>query len=351
MKTYNVGLIGLGAIASGYSEPQDPAPYTHTGGIFRSQRVCLAAACDLSAQARDAFEGKWREHLPDFQLRDSLETLFNSGDELPILAVCVRGPFHFQVLNNVLDNAHRIGLRSVFLEKPPTCSLSEWDTIRQKASAANVAITVSYSRHWAPHLIEMQRRIADGLIGKVHTVVGYCGQGVLSFASHTTDLLCQFAGSYAPQWVEARVAHPETPPESARDTYEDEPHLQRLTVGFANGVTGVQIGQKGDGDQFYADVFGTQGRARVGMYRAPEAFDMDNKPLELGAMPPNRSVFSVAYEQIADWLDGGNLPDCSNDAAQAVHEIGFGAIESGAQNGARVPLPNPKRDRLVWANG
>jgi len=356
MTTYHVGLIGLGAIASGYSQPEEEAPYTHAGGIFRSNRVQLAAACDLSSEARQGFYEKWTPHLPPFETPASVEELLGfserSGQQLSIIAVCVRGPFHFSVLQEVLAGDARVGLRSIFLEKPPTCSLAQWDETRALASAAGVSLTVSYSRHWAPHLLEMSALVQGGLIGRVHTVVGFCGQGVLSFASHTTDLLCQFAGSYEPLWVEARAKSVEEVPARALEQgFGDEPHLERLCVGFEGGAIGVQIGAQGDFGSFYADVWGDKGRVRVGMYRALEAFDLEGKPLELPPMPANRSVFSLAYEQIAGYLDGGALPDCSDGQAGAVHEIGFAAIESAARDGQRIHLPNAHRNQLIWANG
>jgi hypothetical protein len=35
--------------------------------------------------------------------------------------------------------------------------------------------------------------VREGLIGNVQSVVGYCDGAVLSYASHTTDLIHQFA--------------------------------------------------------------------------------------------------------------------------------------------------------------
>jgi hypothetical protein len=67
-------------------------------------------------------------------------------------------------------------------------------------------------------------------------------------------------------------------------------------------------------------------------------------------LPANASVFTVAYGQIAAYLDAaGPLPACTDAAWHTVHELGFAAIES-LHTGARVPLPTTHRDRKVYAN-
>ena len=65
--------------------------------------------------------------------------------------------------------------------------------------------------------------------------------------------------------------------------------------------------------------------------------DLDVDLAALG-MPANASVFTVAYDQIADHLDGGPLPHCTDDDGVAVNEIGFSGIES-ALTGKRIALP------------
>ncbi len=53
----------------------------------------------------------------------------------------------------------------------------------------------------------MAELIRNGLTGRVTSVVGYCGGPLLSFGSHVTDLICQFAGS-CPAAVFARGLTP-----------------------------------------------------------------------------------------------------------------------------------------------
>ena len=347
MAKYKAGIVGIGSIAAlSYGEPGEAAPYNHAGGLAGSDRVELVAVSDLVADRQERFRAKWGPTFPDVRTYDSGAEML-AAETLDIVAVCVKGPDHFYVMKQVLD----AGPRAIFLEKPPTCSLAEMDELLAVAREKNIPVTVSYSRHWSPKVMRMERLVADGLIGEVLTVVGYVGGNVLSFASHVTDQICQFAG-YDPTAVFARGQVPDLPAD-APDGYEGEPTLDAMHIEFANGVVGMQVGRLGKGtDSFCCEVFGTKGMARSGIYIAPYAQGADGKPIDLGEydFPPDKSVFTVAYGQIADHLDGGPLPACTNENFVTVHEVSLAAVES-ILTGQRIPLPNANRTRRLFANG
>jgi predicted dehydrogenase len=338
-----VGIVGIGPIAAlSWGEPGSAAPYNHAGGIQQSARVTLTAIADLSPERQEAFQQKWGPYFPQTRAYDSIAAMCNA-EELDIISVCVRGPHHFPVMLEVIAARPK----AIFLEKPPTCSLQEMDTLVAAARTAGVPITVSYSRHWAPSVLRMEELIKGGLIGEVQTVIGYCGHAFLSFASHTTDLICQFAG-YQPTAVYARGRVAGAAPAG----YEPEPDLASMVIEFANGVAGIQIGAAGEHGMFYCDVIGSEGRARTGIYTAPFACDKQGQAINLAAlgMPANASPFKGAYDQIAASLDGGPRPACTDEEWIAVHEIGFAGIESVLTN-RRIELPNANRTRRIFANG
>jgi len=342
---YNVGIIGLGNIAMGYGTPEDENPYTHVGGINKSDKVSLTAVADLSEEAYQKFHNKWGKYFPQTNYYKSVDKMLCS-EKLDIISVCIRGPFHYKVMMEVL----KAKPKAIFLEKPPTCSLEEMDKIINAAKLVNIPITVSYSRHWGTHVIRMAELIhKENLIGEVTSVVGYCGQRVLSFAAHTTDMICQFA-NYSPKAVYARgkIIKDQKIPAG----YEEEPSLDDMIIEFKNNIIGTQIGHNGEHGGFYCDVFATEGRARIPFYDAAFAWDKDSKPIDLTEyrIPSPESPFKIAYEQIARNLNSGELPDCTNEHFIAVNEIGFGAIESILTN-KRIELPNINRTRLIYANG
>jgi predicted dehydrogenase len=342
---YNVGIIGLGSIAEGYGKPDDPYAYCHTGGILHSDRVRLAAVADLDEERRTRFLNKWGEAFPDVAYYNGATPMLDEQN-LDIVAVCVRGPAHFTVMEEVIA----AGTRSIFLEKPPTCSLQEMDLLVAAAAEKGIPVTVSYSRHWAPHVLRLQELVQqEGLIGEVEKVIAYAGSSVLSFSSHTTDLICQFAG-YCPESVMAQGHYREE--QNLPDGYEEEPIIDGGLIKFQNGVTGIHVGQDAEHGGLYCDVLGSEGRVRAGIYIPPYACDKDNKAIDLTSyqIPEKKSVFTVAYGQIADYLDGGPLPHCTNEDFTVVHEIGFASIES-MNTGQRVSIPVENRSRKVFANG
>ncbi len=340
---YKVGIVGLGNISSKYGTPEDQAPYSHAGGIDHSDKVELSAVADMDEEPRQTFRRKWGTRFPQTRSYETLAKMLDCED-LDIVSVCVRGPHHHPVLMQVIEAEPR----AIFLEKPPTCSLVQMDEVVAAAQGRNIPITVSYTRHWGPHVLRMAQLIKEGLIGQVASVVGYCGHSFLSFASHTTDMICQFAG-YCPRAVYARGATTsgEVPP-----GYEPEPALLSMIVEFDNGVLGTQIGQQGEHGAFYCEVAGSAGRAHIPFYGPPAAWAENNEPIDLEtrAITAPASPFKMAYEQIAAHLDGGPLPDCTNEDFIAVHEICFAGIESALTN-QRIELPNRNRERLVFANG
>jgi hypothetical protein len=66
-------------------------------------------------------------------------------------------------------------------------------------------------------------------------------------------------------------------------------------------------------------------------------------------MPPEASPFTVAYVQIADYLDGGKRPHCTDEDWITVHEIGFAAVE-GVLTNQRIRLPNRNRTRKFFTD-
>lgn len=339
---YSVGLIGLGRIASTYGSADNPCSYCHAAGLWQSDRVRLSGVVDIAEPQRAAFRERWGSVLNDCPGYDSLDDLCAAG--VPdIIAVCVRGPEHFAILKQVID----AGPKHIILEKPPTCSLAEADEIIALARAAGIGITVSYSRHFAPVNLHMQKRVQEGLVGEVHTVICYADNPFLSAGSHGVDAICQFAGYEAES-----IAATGWPTEATRDGYEPEPNLKTAVIRFRNGITGILLAKPGEHGVFYVDVLGSKGHARSGMYTAPVA-TVEGKTLtgdDLG-VPAETSVFTQLYGKVAAYLDGGPAPHCHDADWHAVNEICFAGVESVADNGTPCAIPTARRDRLVFANG
>ena len=341
---YRVGVIGLGAIAARYSNPNDEYPYCHVGGIRHSDTTQLVAVADMSKERRDEFAAAWGPAFPDGSINYyETDTAMLESEDLDIVAVCVRGPHHFAVMQNVL----KADLKAIFLVKPAGCSLAQTDEMARQAEARGIPIVVDYTRHWSPALLRLQDMVKDGLVGEVQSVIGYCGGGILSFSIHNTDMICQFAG-YDPVAVSASIEGGGDVP----DGYEPEPAPVASTIAFGSGVQGFHVGHPGKTPSFAVDVLGSEGSLRAGFYLQPTLRDADGAVVDNATLglPPNVGPFKIAYEQITGYLDGGPAPHCSGSDWVAVNEIGFATIESGI-TGRRIDLPCANRERMIFANG
>jgi len=343
---YRVGIIGLGSIAMQYAKPGDKQPYTHIGGIRDCPAVQLCAVADMLPERLDLFRSQWAPELPGSPGRTYAqgEELI-AKEELDILAICVKGPFHHAMALEALANT---GAKVIFLEKPMACSLKEADEIDRMAKQKKKTIIIDYSRHWDPHVLHMQRKVKEGLIGKVKSVMGFGGGSVLSDCSHIIDSICQFAGTDP-----VRVhAYTKSGGDKAPDGYDPEPRFVSMQVCFDSGITGHFVEVYGSGREFSMEIVGDNGTVHTGMYIETKVFDKKGDRIDPAALglPEKKGVFEVAYGQIAAFLDGGPLPECTRATYQAVNEIGFGAIESGI-SGKSIVLPCALRDRKIYANG
>jgi predicted dehydrogenase len=344
---YKVGIIGLGKIAStGWGKPGDPLAFSHAGGLIHSRKAELVAGADTSPAQIEDFRKTWGDFLPRMRYYASADEML-ATERLEIVAVAVKTPLHHDMTMRVLD----AGVRAVFLEKPMTCSLAEADRLLEAARARGSFITVAYARHWKPIALRFERHVREGRLGRLITVAGYVGGRVLHMGCHVTDMICQFAG-YDPIAVTARGRWPDSTP-NLPPGFEPEPFLDSMHIEFRGGLVAHQIGAPSDLDDFHVDVFGTDGMLRLPSYRAPIWLDVKRQPVppEQWAAQPDRSVYTVAYDQIADHLDGGPIPACTGAEALKVHEIGMAAIESMLAGGARIELPLTQRDRRVYTIG
>jgi predicted dehydrogenase len=343
---YRVGVIGLGKIGMKYDSPQTKNPYNHLGGIRDCKAVSLTAVADLLPEKREEFAGRWEGEFPSGSV-----TMYEEGRDLikqhecDVIAICVKGPDHFALTKYALEHGNA---KVIYLEKPMGCSLQQTEDMDRMAQEKGVTILVDFSRHFDPHVLHMQKLIKDGLIGEVKTVVGLGGGTVLSDCSHVIDSICQFAG-YNPQSVHAWTY---TDDKEIPTGYLVEPRFHGASIRFANGITGHLVLAQATGREFSIEIVGTKGTAYTGMYIESRVTDKHGKPVDdiKLDLPEKLGVFEVAYSQIAGFLDGGPLPECTRDAYRAVNEIAFASIESG-QTGAAVNLPCNHRDRLIFANG
>lgn len=341
-----VAIIGLGGIGCRkWGEPDNPRPFNHVGGILHSDAVHLVAAADTAQEQRDFFTREWMPLLGAVNLYDDYREMLER-ERPDIASVCTGTPLHYEMSCAAID----AGVRVLFLEKPMTCVLEEADDILRRAERSGTRVVVAYARHWGTHLRRIVDFVAEGHLGKVRAATGYVGGGVLHFGSHVTDMLCMFLG-YSVEAVTARGRFRDEAP-GVPDGYEAEPCLDSMVLEFASGVVAHHIGANSDYGEFRVDLFCERGRIRLPYHGRPLVSGTDGEPVDLDAYRQisMASEYTLAYDEIARSLDGGQPPQCDGPDALHVHEVGMAAIES-MRTGLRVALPLTDRNRRVWSDG
>lgn len=307
----------------------------------------LKAVADPAPGARAKFFDEWGALLGGDGIasyEDGLEMI--RTEPLDVVVLCIKGPLHYRFAMEAIRHSPA---RLVFLEKPAACSLRELDEITEAAKDVGKQIIVDYTRHWAPHMLHLQRRVRDGLLGEVLSVIGYCGGSlVLSETCHTLDTVCQFAG-YDIKSVTATTSENRV---SAPAGYEAEPKLVAALVNYQSGIVGLLNGRIGSKTGFSVEVIGTEGTLLAGMYIPTIWRDKEGniRPTEELALPPPAGPFQLAYEQISEHLTRGAVPECSNSQFIPVTEATFAICQSG-KTGRAISLPMEARDVSIYADG
>ena len=336
---FRAGLIGLGNIASRYSKPGDPEPYCHAGGIAQCKGIEVAVVADDSEENSGYYLETWGN-----------VSVFTSGEEmleavdLDVVAICTPPMTHQELTLKAID----VGVKVVFVEKPLAISLNDIDEINSRADEKGSLVVVSHTRHWGEQLKHMARLICQkGLIGNVQAVTSVCDGPILTFAVHGIDMLCQFAG-YDPVSVCGYTSGPKV---EFRSGLLEQPLILGAVVKFKSGVIGYHRGQKGPDGDFFVEIIGTKGVARVGFSSGVQVWDNNNNPIEttkLGLPPTKGSPFKKAYQEIVDYLLGKGMAECTREQYMPVYEITFGLMESFI-SGQMITLPCKHRSRRFYA--
>lgn len=145
MRTFDVAIVGAGAIASIHAGSLDP-------------RMRLIALADVSCPAREAFAAKWAVPRSYATLGELLEK-----EKPDLVHLCTPPGLHYSQALACLSRG-----MSVLCEKPPALSLSEVDLLA-KAGGERFA-TVSQHR-FGGGAVALRRIVAEGRLGPPMTAV------------------------------------------------------------------------------------------------------------------------------------------------------------------------------------
>lgn len=196
-------LIGLGAGPEKILLP----------GLTSIPEVNLAAACDLSAEARNRVGAHWR--IPR-TYDDAGEMLSVEKPDLVVVGTPPKTHHKFSLLA-LEHGAH------LFCEKPFMVSLAEADEVLSKARQLNKMVGVNSQYYQMPIYHRLQKTLDNNEAGRLFQIDAWQNmyllpneeggwkadlmprRVLLEFGTHTIDLICRYFHAY-PEAVTARIA-------------------------------------------------------------------------------------------------------------------------------------------------
>jgi predicted dehydrogenase len=248
-------VIGCGRVAS----------LRHLPALASLPEARVVAVADVHAERlrSTADEHRIERRYP------SHERLLADPD-VDAVAVLVPAALHAEVTLAALDAG-----KHVFLEKPLALDLAEADRIVERAAAAGGSVLVAYNLRWHRLVREARRLLAEGAIGAPEAMVttftspyAYrheakswrrareTGGGVLvELGSHHFDL---WRYVLADEAVEVSAV--------ARDGAEED-EAATVQARMRSGTLATGLFSQRSLDHQEVEVFGTEGRLRLGVYR------------------------------------------------------------------------------------
>lgn len=258
----------------------------------------------------------------------------------------------------------------VYMEKPIARDLAEADAIVDVAEKRGIRVAVAHQVREAPAIIDLKRRIEDGLVGDVLELrtrgkedhrAG--GEDLMVLGTHCMYLLRYFAGPAS--WCFARVTQDGREVTAADWREATEPlgpvagDSIHATYAFAGGVQGHFASQKlrrGGQPNFQLTIYGSKGVVLVHIDQEPEIYWLPDptwspghsgaswRPLE-GA-PSNADPSGLRDEEAANkraveglirWIETGEESPVGIREGRAALEMIL-AVYASHLSGARVPL-------------
>lgn len=234
------------------------------------------------------------------------------------------------------------GAKLIAFEKPVAMTSVEGMAIKQTLDQAGVKAVVSHQHRYGDHYQQVRVFVANGEIGRVHTVYGTATGWATHLLSHLVDYTSWF-NDYAPaEWAMAQAAGRG----KLTDSHASPDYIAGV-VHFANGVRGIydcgaggpdvpevpywwrkcRIGAQGS--EGFAEVLtggGWRAVTRDGVWSGPGGMDYDHD------MPPY-------VDQMADWLDDEGKPHPAR-FERAYHGLQIvSALYRSVADGGQIALP------------
>ncbi len=361
MKTYRVGIIGLGRMGSTIDdEGHTPLPYSIAAACRASERLEIAAGCDLRPERREDFSSRWgvralyeeftemvREESPDIvAVCTTASGLQKPAREAPDASF--RGDSHAELAVALAE----LGVPMLYVEKAMASSMAAADDIRDAVSRHGTVFNTGVLRRFDNRYGVVRDAVLRGDVGEPRAAVHYARSSLMHGHIHSIDTLSWLIGDPAITSVRGEI--------DPRDYVIENDHIPydptaTYELAFENGVRAWSIPAAG----WEYEIIGAEGTIRSLNNGAAASLrkvhdqggdrkgrsNWDETPFEF--VTPRSTVVSC-LEDLVDAYETGRKSLGRIEIAHHITEACIAVAESHRRGGAWVDLPLASRDLYIW---
>ncbi len=357
MKTYRLGIVGLGRMGStidaeveGY--PGITLPYSIAAAAKAVPQIELAAGCDIIEDKNRAFSAKWgvpKEHT--YADRTAPHKKMLAGEKLDMVAVCTPGRFHA----SITIDAAEAGVPMIYCEKAMASCLKGTgtdkgaDDVKKVLEARHTVFNTGVLRRFDPRYHAARALIQKGKIGRPGAVVHFSSATLLHGHIHSVDTILFLLGDRRVKSVWGELRPRDT---VIKNNRHDKDPLAVYHLELEDGIEATSV-PAGNWD---FEVIGDEGvlrsmnnnvewslRTRQTLGKRFHTF----RPVEFPRVQPRSATVNCLLDLIA--AHEQKRPSLGN-VAIAHHgtEVCLAVAESHRQGGKRLPLPMTNRELYVY---
>ena len=332
--TYRGAVVGCGRMGSTIDDehigmPHYPWPWAHAPAMIEARGVDLVAAADVDQAKLDDFKRRWGTEALYTDYREMVEK-----EQPDIICLTTRPEPRAEVTIGLAE----AGVKAIYATKPMCRTLAEADAMIDACHKHGTILAMACHLNWYNWYTNARQAIADGVIGKLKSMICHSPASLSNLHSHTLALLRLFADAPA-KWVfgvmdsEERAVGDSDLSGSGYIVYENDVRAIMNTQSETSGETWTL--------EFIGD------RGRIVSRNAHAQFELWSTHPETGGpiqcQFPNpwypRSSMVDAIEGVCKSLEAGEERICPGEFGREALEIALALRESHRRGNVRVDLP------------
>ena len=250
-KKIKVCLIGAGRIGLFLeADKKRLKPASHFGMWMKEKQINLSAICDKNFDSF-LFAKKFKKNIKFYKNIN----LLLAKEKPDIVSICTWKNTHYSITKKCID----FGVKTIVLEKPLATKISDGKKLINLAKKHSVKIIVNHRRRFDKEIIQLRKKINNGIIGEIKKVNCSYVYGIQATGTHVVDTLRMLLNNQAGE-IEKVVGIKSHKKDFCSN---DDVNLDAVLI-FQNGLTcSIQVMNIKDYDIFDFHIFGSKGKILI----------------------------------------------------------------------------------------